>query len=145
MRVLLVGSFREWVSLEPAELELRTAASAAEAIDLLSAFAPELMVVDPALVADEREALVRHAEPLGCIVIAGPRSSLGVRIPGSTIRELERYAIVETLRSVGGSTSKAAKVLGISVRKIQYRLRDWKLSPAQILAEGAAAAPEARH
>jgi DNA-binding NtrC family response regulator len=43
-------------------------------------------------------------------------------VPGSSIAELERFAILETLKAVGGSTSKAARILGISPRKIQYRL-----------------------
>lgn len=48
------------------------------------------------------------------------------RIPGASMAELERYAILKTLESVGGSTSKAAKILGISPRKIQYRLADYR-------------------
>jgi DNA-binding NtrC family response regulator len=46
-------------------------------------------------------------------------------IPGSSIAELERYAILETLRATGGSTSKAAKILGVSARKIQYKLHEY--------------------
>jgi DNA-binding NtrC family response regulator len=46
-------------------------------------------------------------------------------VPGSSIAELERHAILETLKAVGGSTSKAAKLLGISARKIQYRLHEY--------------------
>ena len=46
-------------------------------------------------------------------------------IPGSTIAELERYAILQTLETCGGSTSKAAVVLGISPRKIQYKLHEY--------------------
>ncbi len=46
-------------------------------------------------------------------------------IPGSTLAEIERYAILRTLEAVGGSTSKAAQILGISVRTIQYRLHDY--------------------
>ena len=41
--------------------------------------------------------------------------------------DLERYAILTTLEYVGGSTSKAAEILGISPRKIQYRLNDYNL------------------
>lgn len=47
-------------------------------------------------------------------------------IPGSSMREIERYAILRTLEHVGGSTSKAAKILGISPRKIQYRLAEYR-------------------
>jgi DNA-binding NtrC family response regulator len=48
------------------------------------------------------------------------------RIPGSTIAELERYAILTTLEACGGSTSKAATVLGVSPRKIQYKLHEYE-------------------
>jgi DNA-binding NtrC family response regulator len=50
-------------------------------------------------------------------------------IPGATMAEIERYAIVETLKSTGGSTSKAAEVLGISTRTIQYRLHEYNAAP----------------
>jgi len=50
-------------------------------------------------------------------------------IPGSTIAELEKYAILKTLEQCGGSTSKAALLLGISTRKIQYKLHEYG-SPA---------------
>ncbi len=46
-------------------------------------------------------------------------------IPGSTIDEIERYAILKTLEACGGSTSKAAMVLGMSTRKIQYKLHEY--------------------
>jgi DNA-binding NtrC family response regulator len=46
-------------------------------------------------------------------------------IPGSTIYEIERYAIFKTLEACGGSTSKAATVLGVSPRKIQYKLHEY--------------------
>jgi DNA-binding NtrC family response regulator len=46
-------------------------------------------------------------------------------IPGSTIAELEKYAILKTLEQCGGSTSKAAMLLGISTRKIQYKLHEY--------------------
>ncbi|MEZ4427943.1 MAG: sigma-54 dependent transcriptional regulator [Nannocystaceae bacterium] len=50
-------------------------------------------------------------------------------IPGATLRDLERYAILRTLEHVGGSTSRAAKMLGISPRKIQYRLNEYRATP----------------
>ncbi|HEU4404566.1 MAG TPA: sigma-54 dependent transcriptional regulator [Polyangiaceae bacterium] len=53
-----------------------------------------------------------------------------VRIPGSTMAEIERHAIVSTLEAVGGSTTKAARVLGLSVRTIQYRLREYGVREA---------------
>src|SRR5262249_18130047 len=53
----------------------------------------------------------------------GPRS--GGLIPGAAWREIEREAILRTLEMVDGSTSRAAAVLGISTRKIQYRLKEY--------------------
>jgi DNA-binding NtrC family response regulator len=52
-------------------------------------------------------------------------------IPGSTIADLERYAILKTLEACGGSTSKAALVLGVSTRKIQYKLQEWGGPPEE--------------
>jgi two-component system NtrC family response regulator/two-component system response regulator HydG len=49
----------------------------------------------------------------------------GVSIPGSTLAEIEREAILRTLESVGGSTSRAATMLDISARKIQYKLKEY--------------------
>jgi DNA-binding NtrC family response regulator len=51
------------------------------------------------------------------------------RIPGASMEELERHAILSTLQANGGSTVKAAQVLGISVRKIQYRIQQYGKAP----------------
>jgi two-component system response regulator HydG len=51
-----------------------------------------------------------------------------VRVPGATMAEIERYAILKTLEAVGGSTTKAADMLDISVRTIQYRLHEYGMS-----------------
>jgi two-component system response regulator HydG len=51
-----------------------------------------------------------------------------VRIPGSTMAELERHAILATLEATGGSTTRAAELLDISVRTIQYRLQEYGMS-----------------
>jgi len=50
---------------------------------------------------------------------------LAISIPGSTMAELERYAILKTLDACGGSTTRTAHLLGISLRKIQYRLHEY--------------------
>jgi two-component system NtrC family response regulator len=51
-------------------------------------------------------------------------------IPGATLFEIEREAILRTLEQVGGSTARAAEVLGVSVRKIQYRLKEYRAGQA---------------
>ena len=50
-------------------------------------------------------------------------------IPGITMAELERMAILRTLDAVDGSTARAAEILGISQRKIQYRVKEWGYHP----------------
>ena len=47
-------------------------------------------------------------------------------VPGSSIADLERFAILKTLEYCAGSTSKAAAILGISPRKIQYKLHEYR-------------------
>ena len=60
----------------------------------------------------------------------GPDGVTGVPpVPGSKLAALERYAILETMKAVGGSTSKAALMLGISPRTIQYRLHEYNAAP----------------
>jgi len=61
--------------------------------------------------------------------LAPVRERTGVQIPGATMDEIERYAITKTLESTGGSTSRAADILGISVRKIQYKLHEYESAP----------------
>ncbi len=76
---------------------------------------------------------------LGGQAEAGSGSGL---IPGATLFEIEREAILRTLEQSGGSTSRAAEVLGVSVRKIQYRLKEYRAGqlgrrhPAAVVAFG---------
>jgi two-component system response regulator HydG len=56
---------------------------------------------------------------------ADPELRLGIRIPGSTMAEVERYTLFATLEATGGSTAKAAAILDLSVRTIQYRLQQY--------------------
>ncbi len=59
--------------------------------------------------------------------ICGPQSDMPP-IPGATLAEIERYAILKTLESTGGSTARTARILGVSVRKIQYKLKEYQES-----------------
>lgn len=47
---------------------------------------------------------------------------------GMTIMEIERKLIEKTLKSVGGHRKKAAELLGISVRALQYKIKDYNLA-----------------
>jgi two-component system response regulator HydG len=54
-----------------------------------------------------------------------PVAKGAIRIPGATMAEIERFAILSTLQATNGSTTKAAEMLDISVRTIQYRLHEY--------------------
>ncbi|HEY0466393.1 MAG TPA: sigma-54 dependent transcriptional regulator [Polyangiaceae bacterium] len=56
---------------------------------------------------------------------AMPETTDGVRIPGASMAEIEKYAILSTLEAAQGSTTRAAEILDISVRTIQYRLHEY--------------------
>ena len=77
-----------------------------------------------------RTATRSSAEHLPPTVAAAATPADGMPpIPGATLAELERYAILETLEATGGSTSRAAEMLGISARTIQYRLHEYNAAP----------------
>jgi two-component system response regulator HydG len=61
--------------------------------------------------------------------LATAKARGGIEIPGATMDDIERYAITKTLESTGGSTSHAAEILNISVRKIQYKLHEYESAP----------------
>jgi two-component system, NtrC family, response regulator HydG len=61
--------------------------------------------------------------------LAAVKAGEGLQIPGATMDEIERYAITKTLESTGGSTSRAAEILNVSVRKIQYKLHEYESAP----------------
>ena len=62
-----------------------------------------------------------------------------VRVLGSTMAEIERWAILATLQVSNSSTAKAAELLDISVRTIQYRPR-----PTRAVRWGWSARPRGR-
>jgi two-component system, NtrC family, response regulator len=79
----------------------------------------------------ERGVVLSHGEILNADDLAPsnansrPETKGGGLLPGAPLNVIEREAILKTLELVGGSTSQAAEVLGISVRKIQYKLKEY--------------------
>ncbi len=55
----------------------------------------------------------------------------GPLVPGATLEEIERDAILRTLESVGGSTGRAAAILKISPRTIQYKIKQYRLGASK--------------
>jgi len=84
-------------------------------------------VVERAVVLADGDAIELHHLPseLG----TADTSHAAPVIPGSSMADIERFAILQTLEAHGGSTSRAAEVLGISVRKIQYKLHEYGEAP----------------
>ena len=54
----------------------------------------------------------------------------GVYEPGLPLREVERRHILRTLQKVGGNRTEAARQLQISVRCLQYKLKEYQVEPA---------------
>ena len=80
----------------------------------------------------ERAVVLADARLVDASDLPGAAGGYGVatvRIPGWTLAEVERYTILATLDAAHGSTAKAAEMLDISVRTIQYRLNEYGVTP----------------
>jgi DNA-binding NtrC family response regulator len=84
-------------------------------------------VIERAVVMTEGDTIV--AANLPAEVVPDRNEVDGPKVPGSTMADLERYAILKTLEACGGSTNKAAEMLGISVRKVQYKIQEFAAAP----------------
>ena len=79
------------------------------------------------VLAEEPVLIPAHFPTLGGRLEAADAGlSSGISIPGSSLAAIEKEAILRTIESVGGSTSRAAKILVISPRKIQYKLKEYQ-------------------
>ena len=87
-------------------------------------------IIERAVVLTEAEVIDVHQLPSH--IVNGSCSNSGISIPGSTMEEIEKYAILETYKSEGGNTKNTANTLGMSQRKIQYKLRDLKAESIEI-------------
>jgi two-component system response regulator HydG len=83
-------------------------------------------VIERAIVLAQTEQITAADLPPNLVPAKG---RAGLQIPGATMDEIERYAITKTLEATGGATSRAAEILGISVRKIQYKLQEYESAP----------------
>jgi hypothetical protein len=60
---------------------------------------------------------------------------------GLTLRDLEQQYILQTLDGVGGNRTQAARLLGISLRCLQYKLKAYRHAEALTRPDGSAAEP----
>jgi transcriptional regulator with PAS, ATPase and Fis domain len=83
--------------------------------------------IEQAVVLSEHDTIDVDVLPLG--EPGGKRGSEPVRpgLPaGLTLRELEQQYILQTLGSVSGNRTQAARLLGISLRCLQYKLKAYR-------------------
>ena len=101
---------------------------------------PVLSLADVSWLFDELQPLPQHRADFGLRLsdcglnqassphppseIRNPKSEIGVG--GIALDELERQAILETLRQTSGNQTKAAKVLGISDRTLREKIRRYR-------------------
>jgi two-component system, NtrC family, response regulator HydG len=60
-----------------------------------------------------------------------PATFEDIQVPGASMAQIEKYVIVKTLEAAEGSTARAAEILDLSVRTIQYRLHQYGIPPAR--------------
>jgi two-component system response regulator FlrC len=48
---------------------------------------------------------------------------------GQSVRDVEKLLILKTLKEVGGNRTKAAGMLGISIRTLRNKLSEYKQDP----------------
>src|SRR5262249_3433596 len=80
--------------------------------------------IERAVVLAEGHELGEKDLPIG----VAPEDAAGPRVAGATMAEIENHAILTTLNAVEGSTTRAAEMLDLSVRTIQYRLHEYGLA-----------------
>jgi len=77
--------------------------------------------MERAVVFSESSLVTAEALPFDSV----PLALDDILVPGASLAEIERYAITKTLAAVSGSTTRAAEILQVSVRTIQYRLHEY--------------------
>lgn len=82
---------------------------------------------------DDTTAASQEGRSSGEVPESGPggpsTGSLVRQLVGREIAEVERALIEETLLRCGGNRTRAAELLGISVRTIHNKLRRWRPDP----------------
>jgi two-component system, NtrC family, response regulator HydG len=80
--------------------------------------------IEQAVVLSEQDTIDVDVLPLGEVPSKRPVESGKPGLPpGLTLRDLEQQYILQTLDGVGGNRTQAARLLGISLRCLQYKLK----------------------
>jgi DNA-binding NtrC family response regulator len=92
--------------------------------------------IEQAVVLNEHDTIDIDVLPLS--EAAGRRGAEGGKpgLPaGLTLRDLEQQYILQTLDGVGGNRTQAARLLGISLRCLQYKLKAYRQGGSDPLAQ----------
>ena len=123
--------------VEPAALARMTALPWPGNVRQLENFLAQAVVLAEGDMLTERDLFVDEAP------VATPGVSAAPGDPILPLREVERRHILHTLQRVGGNRTEAARLLGISIRCLQYKLKAYADSePAPVLSR-TAPTPEA--
>lgn len=82
--------------------------------------------IQRAVVLSRGETIFPEHLPAKVQAVAGDEADDAPRV-GRTIREVERDTIVKALRETGGNRTHAAKILGISRRTLQNKIREYEI------------------
>jgi DNA-binding NtrC family response regulator len=97
-------------------------------------------VLEHAVIVSESEVVLREHLPAGFgrPAPAGRSALAGLRFPvGATADEVERELILQTLESTGNNKTRAAEILGVSLKTLHNKLKEYEAG-----AKGHAAPPE---
>ncbi len=100
----------------------------------------------------ELENFVRRALALSTTSVIGPEVMEGMEIPepahpqsalaaGLTLQEAERQLLSRTLEATGGNRTRAAEMLGVSIRTVRNKIREYGLPPKEQMAIGLPLSP----
>jgi two-component system response regulator HydG len=126
---LLAGHFLRKYAAENSK---QISGFSADALERLAAYRWPGNVRELENVIERATVLAQTAEITGADLppnLVPSKERAGIQIPGATMDEIERYAIIKTLESTGGATGRAAEILNLSVRKIQYKLHEYESAP----------------
>ncbi len=87
--------------------------------------------IERALLIGNGETIAPEHLFLGKLENIGPRPAGSDLTVGTTVREMEKKLIVKTLQEVNENRTRAAEILGISIRTLRNKLREYKDEESQ--------------
>jgi len=90
-------------------------------------------IVERAVITCRGHSITAHGLALGPAADSRLDACGGVLLPvGTSLEDSERELIVRTLASVNDNKTRAAHILGVSVKTLHNKLRRWRLAPSEV-------------